>query len=381
MASKPYPDFRTGVWIMKWRPDPTGKWKVKRLGKDPKLLSARPPKTPPQFILDRHREFEEQEYRAKHGLAAGPARAKGLSSYLTGYVEAFSASHKKGSIKQLQRHVKRFEAFATEKGATSVQGVTRSICRDYLESRIIEVSHDTLKTEMRYLSPIWSRAVEDGLMVANPWSRLKIPGKSTRSDPVFWTGDEVARIAACCSKPWQTDLVMVLANTGLRISTTLALRWDWIDWETGVITIPKEAAVRTEGVKTSYKLGLNRVSRDVLQRRLAMTKGVSLVFPNPYRDGGEVPYDSAREAIARAIRKAGVKKGTPHDLRHTYARLLDRSGIPASIVQSQLGHKNAATTRIYTDATAEEAAHFLEDFGVGDSPTPPAVRDPSQPPT
>ena len=376
MASKPYPDKRRGIWLMKWRPDPTGKWKVENLGKDPRLKGARPPAKPPQHIIDRHREFEELEYRAKHGLSAGPARAKGLSGYLANYIEAFAASHKSGSVKQLKRHAARFEAFATGKGVTSVQGVTRATCRDYLESRISEVSHDTLKTEMRFLSPIWSRAVDDGLMVVNPWSRQKVPGKSTRSEPVFWSSEEIAAIARNTSKPWQSDLVLVLANTGLRISTALALRWDWIDWPTGVITIPKEAAAEQEGVKTAYQVAMNRVSRDILQRRLVEVKDSPLVFPNPYRNRGEVPYDSAREAIARAIRRAGVKDGTPHDIRHSYARALDRAGKPMSVVQAQLGHTSASTTRLYTAASAEEAARFLEDFGVGGEPTPPPCPDP-----
>lgn len=377
MASKPFPDLRRGVWLMKWKPDPTGNWKTENLGKDPRLLSSRPPTKPPQVVIDRHREFEEIEYRVKHGLSVGPVRAKPLETYIAGAVEAFESTHKAGSTKQLKRHTERFEAWAAARGITTVQGVTRAICRDYLEHRIAEVSHDTLRTEMRYLMTVWSRAFVDGLIVANPWSKSKIPGKSTRSDPVFWSEEEVLKIAEACAKPWQSDLVMVLANTGLRISTALAMRWDWLDWATGIITIPREAAALREGVKTSYETMVNGMSRDVLQRRFAESDS-PLVFPNPYRDHGEIPYDSARGAIARAIEKAGVKAGTPHDLRHSYARIMDRRGIPASVIQAQLGHTTATMTRLYTSSSAEEAARHLENFGVGKPPTLPSG-DPSPP--
>jgi integrase len=170
---------------------------------------------------------------------------------------------------------------------------------------------------------------------------------------------------------------MVLANTGLRISTALAMRWDWLDWATGVITIPREAAALREGVKTAYETVVNGTSRDVLQRRFAESNS-PLVFPNPYRDHGEIPYDSAREAIARAIKKADVKTGTPHDLRHSYARIMDRRGIPASVIQAQLGHTTATMTRLYTSSSAEEAARHLENFGVG-KPSSPTEADPSPP--
>lgn len=158
------------------------------------------------------------------------------------------------------------------------------------------------------------------------------------------------------------------------------MTWGWVDWKAGIITIPREAAAESEGVKTAYSVAMNRTSRTVLERRQFIAKG-DLVFPNPNRGGGIVPYDSAREAIQRAIRKAGVKPGTPHDLRHTNARMLDRAGVPATVVQSQLGHTTAATTRIYTESSAEEAAKFLENFGVGDSPTPAKEPAPSPPPS
>jgi integrase len=376
MASEPYPDRRRAVWLLKWRPDPTGKWKVENLGKDPRLKGDRPPKTPPQFVIDRAREFQEMEYRARHGLSAGPVRPKGLAGYLTGYVDAFEGIHKTGSARQLRRHVERFRVFVQAKGVTSVQAVARSHCRDYLEARIREVSHDSLKTEMRYLAPIWSRAVEDGLMAKNPWSRLKVPGKSTRSDPVFWSEEDIARIAAHCSKTWQSDLVLVLAYTGLRISTALSLGWAWIDWGTGLVTIPREVAVQDDGVKTSYTFALLEQARAVLERRQFTTRG-PLVFPNPMRGGGVVPYDSAREAIARAIRKAGVKTGTPHDIRHSYGRMLERMRLPASFIQVQLGHASPATTRIYTGADPHEVAQFFRDHpGL----FPPRDPDPSRPP-
>jgi integrase len=367
MASNPYPDVKRGVWYCKYKPDPAGPWVRVSLGHDPRLKGVRPPKTPPQAVLDRAKGFAEIEYRAKHGLAAAPARARGLAAYLDDYATAFAASHKSGSVRQLRRHLDRFAAFCAERGIASVQAVTRSVCRDYLEHRIASVSHDTLRTEKRYLSPVWSRAVVDDLMAVNPWSRLKVPGKSTRSEPVYWSSAEVGRIAAHASRAWQTDLILLLANTGLRISTALAMRWSWIDWAAGLIRIPASEAAHRDGVKTSYPLALNGVARDILQRRRVTSRAGDdgLVFPNPLKRGGPVPYDSAREAIARAIARAGVKPGTPHDLRHTYARLLSRHA-PANVVQSQLGHHAAATTRLYTELSAEDVARELEGFGVGD---------------
>lgn len=377
MASKPYPEKRkgeyTGKWVMKWKPDPLGQWKREVLGDDPRLKGIRPPKTPPQFVIDRHREFSEKEYQTRHGIAAPMARAKGLAGYLEGYAASFATGHKGGSVRQLRRHVRDFLAFAKAQGIASVQMVTTAHLRDYVRARLATISYDTMKTEVRYLSPIWTQAVDDGLMTRNPWSRLKIPGRSSRTEGTAWTEQEIARIVDSCGKAWQSSLVMILANTGLRISTALEMRWDWVHWresEYGTIKIPKDAAASRDGVKTSYTHLLSSSAHTLLMRRKALKGESDYVFPNPFsRDKGEiVPYDSARAAIQQAIVKSKVRLGTPHDLRRTYGTLLYKSTRNLEFVRRQLGHSSIVTTQKYLGIIESDDAQHLKGFSVGLTP-------------
>jgi site-specific recombinase XerD len=70
--------------------------------------------------------------------------------------------------------------------------------------------------------------------------------------------------------------------------------------------------------------------------------------------------------ISRAAMLAGLsKKVTPHTLRHTYATdLLDR-GADLRSVQELLGHKNVATTQIYTHVTNKRLRDIHEKFHGG----------------
>lgn len=363
MASDPFFEVRRGTWKMKYRPDPLGKWMTVTLCKHPGDWSPKkPPKKPPQEAIDRARDFAEIEYRAKHGLAAAPARAKGLDAYLDSYARSQSLSVKAGSAEQLARHVKTFKAFALARGIASLQGVTKAHCREYLEERIGVVSRATLRTERGYLIGAWSRAVEDEFLAANPWTGVKLPGKVVETSTTYWTPAEIQAIAGACTKAWQQDFVLILANTGLRISTALAMEWAWIDWKAGAIKIP----AGVEEVKTIYSVAMGPVGLDILQRRFALAKDSPLVFPNPLGGGGVIGYDTARAAIERAILKAKVPHGTAHDLRHSFARALVDSGMPITLVQKQLGHTTLTMTMRYVSMDIEHAAKYMEKFGIGD---------------
>lgn len=75
---------------------------------------------------------------------------------------------------------------------------------------------------------------------------------------------------------------------------------------------------------------------------------------------------SVQEMIRKCALVAGLsKKVTPHTLRHTYATDLLGRGADLRSVQELLGHKNVATTQIYTHVTNKRLRDIHERFHGG----------------
>ena len=78
---------------------------------------------------------------------------------------------------------------------------------------------------------------------------------------------------------------------------------------------------------------------------------------------------SIQKMISRCAILAGIsKKVTPHTLRHTYATDLLGHGADLRSVQELLGHKNVATTQIYTHVTNKRLRDIHEKFHGGNDP-------------
>lgn len=72
---------------------------------------------------------------------------------------------------------------------------------------------------------------------------------------------------------------------------------------------------------------------------------------------------SVQKMISRAALLAGLsKKVTPHTLRHSYATDLLSHGADLRSVQELLGHRNVATTQVYTHVTNKRLRDIHEKF-------------------
>jgi integrase len=160
----------------------------------------------------------------------------------------------------------------------------------------------------------------------------------------FLTAAETrALVAALDAEPCQTaaSALALLILTGARKQEVLRARWELVDLERGVLTVPLSKSGRPRHVPLSP--AAVRVLEAQAGRRIA---GNAYVFPSHVVEGK--PLEGLRKPWDRAKCAAGLAADLRiHDLRHSLASALANAGTPLYEIGVVLGHRQLSTTTRY----------------------------------
>lgn len=200
----------------------------------------------------------------------------------------------------------------------------------------------------------WCRDRELPVRGAPRIQPLKTPVRLPRA----WSVAELERLVSAANESsgsiggmparvWWLTLFCLVMDTGARSAEMLAMRWEWIDWESGWMHVPAEVR---KGQHHDECYGL----RPETMRWLATIRkpqGQILGWGNRHQSLYHLRWNEL-------LQRAGLPTGRDHQaqkLRRTFATLLTAAGGDAT---AALGHGSRSTTlKSYIDPTATRKRH------------------------
>ena len=176
----------------------------------------------------------------------------------------------------------------------------------------------------------------------NPCRHVKKYSEKPRER--YLTETELQRLGEALAKAEETDseslffiaAIRLLILTGARREEIVALRWEHVDFERGVLRLPDAKTGKREIV-------LNDAALDVLRK-------IPRVVDNPHvivggRDGQHLV--NMKGPWGRIRLEAGLDGLRIHDLRHSFASVAAGKGESLPVIGKLLGHTQAQTTARY----------------------------------
>jgi integron integrase len=220
------------------------------------------------------------------------------------------------------------------------------------------------------------------LSIDLPWMENVVRAKRPRRLPVVLSRGEVqALLVHLDGRPWV--LASLLYGTGMRLMEVLRLRVKDVDFARNEITVrdgkggKDRRTVLPKSLVEPLQRELERARSLHVEDLLAgfgavwLPHALARKYPNAPREVGwqymfpsahrsEDPRDGTMRrqhfddgTLSRALRNARLRAGidkpvSAHTLRHSFATHMIEAGYDIRTVQELLGHKDVATTQIYT---------------------------------
>lgn len=241
-------------------------------------------------------------------------------------------------------------------GKTPLSRIERLDVEEWIADLGEDLGADSIGRCHGVLHGILKMAVDNGMLVRNPATRVPLPTPD-EVDPVFLTASQLEDFIAEVGKGTRTRkdaavIVTVLGYCGLRWGELAALTPDHVDGNR-LHVLKNAAQVGSKVVLGSTKGGKRRVVpiprrvQHVLAPIVNGTKAGTPLFPA--EDGGYAKSPGGETWFSRAVKRCQESDPTfpditPHKLRHTAVSLAISTGASIKSIQAIAGHKDAGMT-------------------------------------
>lgn len=252
--------------------------------------------------------------------------------------------------------LRNFRAWAEATGRARPGEIAANDLRSFLDSRKERgVSDQTVDGFFRVLRTFWRYLQREGLLLVNPMDRVERPMRARRFAQPF-TDEQLKLLLAAIDKRKPLGLrdyalVVLLADTGLRLSESLSIKMSDVDWASQSLTVIGKG-------RKERRVAFGQAAKQALLAWLRIRSaidGAPELFINRY--GAKLSPFTISQRVKRYTRRAGIeaRRLSPHALRHFFALSFLKNGGDVMNLQKLLGHASLDMVRRYVNMTDDDS--------------------------
>ena len=207
-----------------------------------------------------------------------------------------------------------------------IRRITKNLAREYRkwrhESRAL--TETTVNRDLECLRHILFWAVDEGLTIANPLSRMRMERERRRKRPILSTEEEELLLKAATAH--LRPIIIAALDSGMRRGELLSQRWEDVDFARCLLFVSHSKTPEGE----AREIPLTDRFFNLLWG-MREDQGVIFLFRGR-------PVYSLKTAWKTTLRNSGIRRCRFHDLRHTFNTRLIECGVNREVRMSLMGH-------------------------------------------
>lgn len=245
-------------------------------------------------------------------------------------------------------HLRRFSNYFQKNVADITAMDIRMFLADLVKYK--NIKNSTLETEKSILKSFFVWLENEDYIVKSPTRKIKSTKVEKRVRKSL-TAEELELMRDACNTNRQRALLEFTFSTGGRLSEITQINIQDINWnDRSVSIIGKGNKERTIYFSPKAKIYLQKYFND----RQANQMTNDALFVSQKKPFGRLGNRAVEKEIGHIAEQAGFDKVVfPHLLRHTFATLGHKAGMPLNVLQELMGHSNPGTTQIYATLDTE----------------------------
>lgn len=250
-----------------------------------------------------------------------------------------------------------------ELGNVTIKNLKRRAIQEFLIKKKKEgnlnngkaLSSTSINLMLTVLSMAFEYAIDMEICEDNPCHRLKRIPEDSKQIEAF-TRDEQKKIEGYIKKSNDRRLFGILLDfySGIRIGELIALEWQDVDFDKGLIYINK-TAYRDKSKTGEWEVYIDKPKTKSSERVIPLPtciinlmKEYSITSRSNYvienKKSERMSIRSYQYIFEKITEKVGIRKLNFHAIRHTFATRAIECGMDIKTLSEIMGHKNASIT-------------------------------------